>query len=192
MPIAENVNGVQCSNFTATNTTMWNPDTESQDVSVTANGKYFAFISDEIATNNNKAINATCQINSFLQNRDEAAGIYGKSKLMFSLERKGDDGSWHPLHGLFETVDAVAYGPGENGGIIPEQEMTFGPNVDNVENRRPIDHSDGENIDHQDHPKNGVLPDFVRLVVIIHEKEFGGSGAFQSVNITVDYELRAE
>lgn len=155
---------------------------------ISANGKYTAYRSGEISTNNNKAIDAVMQIHSFLPNRQ---GL-GKAKATLVLERKDDAGNWHPVHSLYSPVDAISYDETENGGIIPGQQLSYGPSVFNFDGPVSVDSSDGVNIISQDHQKRGVLPDKIRLSVIVHERDYGNIGAFESISFSLDYELRPE
>lgn len=175
-------------NDVVTNATMLDPDTGLPTVTIDANGKYHVFRSNEISTNNNKAMDATLLVHDITPDR---SGL-GRSKLMFILERKDDAGNWFPVHSLYQPVEAIAYGPDENGGIIPTQQLSYGPLIFNFDGNVSIDSSDGENIIIQDHQKRGVLPDKVRLCVLVHERDFGTSSAFQSVEFSIDYELRPE
>ena len=158
------------------------------DIGITGNGKYTVYQSAEISTNNNKAVEVDLAIHSFLPNRQ---GL-GRALLTMILERKDDAGNWHPLHALHAPVQAIAYDETENGGIIPNQHMTFGPSVFQLEGDRAWDTSDGLAIISQDHQKRGVMPSKFRIKVLVHEGQYGYTGAFDSVTISLDYELRAE
>ena len=155
---------------------------------INSNGKYHAYISPVVSTNNNQAIDAVLKIHSFLPNRQ---GL-GKAKCTLIMERQDDGGVWHPIHSLYQAVDAIAYDDTENGGIIPDQQLSYGPNIFNLDGSVSIDASDGLNIISQDHQKRGVLADKIRFCVVVHERDFGNVGAFQSIDISLDYELRAD
>lgn len=155
---------------------------------ITGNGRYHAYRSDEISTNNAKAVDAVLKVHSFLPDR---TGL-GKARAMLIMERKDDGGNWHPVHSLFSPLDAISYGPSENGGIIPDQQLSYGPNVFNFDGSVSIDATDGANIISQDHMKRGVLPDKIRFCVLVHERDFGQAGAFSSITVSLDYEMRAE
>lgn len=153
-----------------------------------ANGKYHAYISNEISTTNNQAIDVNLAIHELLPNRQSL----GKAMVMVVMERKDDGGNWHPIHTLFNPVQAISYDETENGGIIPIQQLSYGPNIFNFDGNVSVDASDGISIIMQDHQKRGVLPDKIRLCVIVHERGFGTLGAFDHITFSLDYELRAE
>lgn len=155
---------------------------------IDSNGKYHAYVSPEISTNNNQAVEVVLKVHEFLPNRQ---GL-GKAKCMLIMERKDDAGNWHPIHSLYQSIDAISFDETENGGIIPDQQLSYGPNVFNLDGSVSIDASDGVNIISQDHQKRGVLADKIRFCVIIHERAYGLTGAFDSIEISLDYELRAE
>lgn len=156
---------------------------------ISGNGKYHAYRSAEISTNNNKALDATLQVHSFLPNRQNL----GRSLCMMVLERKDDAGNWHPFHGMYHPLQAVSYDATENGGIIPDQQLSYGPAIVNFDGAVSFDSSDGVNIIAQDHRKQGVLPDKIRFCVLIHEKVFDiPASKFASITFSIDYELRAE
>jgi hypothetical protein len=155
---------------------------------ITGNGKYHAYVSPSIATTNNQAIDALFAIHAFLPNRQ---GL-GKAKATLLMERQDDAGNWHTIHALYEPVNAIEYDATENGGIIPAQQLSYGPNIFNLDGAVPIDSSDGVSIILRDHQKRGVLADHIRFCVIVHERDFGNVGAFQSLEFSLDYELRAE
>lgn len=165
-----------------------NQTVSALDLNVTANGRYQAYVSGEIATNNNKAIDVDLTIHTLLPNRQ---GL-GRAIVTMIMERKDDAGNWHPIHALHAPVHAIAYDDEENGGIIPNQQMTFGPNVFQLEGDRAWDTTDGAAIISQDHQKRGVMPSKFRLCILVHEKAFGATGAFDSLSFSLDYELRAE
>ena len=154
---------------------------------ITGNGRYHAFSSGPIGTANNKAISATLSLESIVPDRE---GL-GKALVTLVLEREDDAGNWRTVHSLAEPLQAIALGPNENGGIIPENELTYGPLAVTDVNGVFVS-SDGQNIILKEHPKKGVLPDSVRLCVVVHERDFGNVGAFQSMTFSLDYELRAE
>lgn len=155
---------------------------------IIGNGKYHLFISESIATNNNKAIDAVLSFAEMVPNRDGLGG----ARFSLVMERLDDAGNWRPIHSLYSPVEAIAYSATRNGGIIPDQQISYGPIVFNFDGAVSIDASDGENIISQDHQKRGVMPAKFRLCAIVHEKKFGDTGAFQSATFSIDYELRAE
>lgn len=158
------------------------------DAGIAGNGTHHLFISDEIATNNNKAVDIDLAVSNFTPNRD--AG--GQSILSMVVERKDDAGNWHPYFSLHDPVRAISYGPTENGGVIPDQQMRVGPNIFQLEGDRAFDISNGLSTIAQEHKKQGVMPSRFRICVIVHESAFGNAGAFQEVTLSLDYELRAE
>lgn len=165
----------------------------SVDAAVQGNGRYDLFVSDTFSSNNNKAIDVDLNVLSLTPNRDNAATTgYGKAVVTLIMERLDDGGNWHPVHSLYEPIRAVSIGADNNGGIIPENQLSYGPNIFNFDGSVPIDASDGDNIIFKDHRKQGVMPAKFRFKLVLIEKEFGNGGAFDSITFNLDYELRAE
>lgn len=163
------------------------------DAGVTGNGRYHLYTSPDLSDLNNKAIDINLQVTDVQPNRDGAAtGNLGKAVITVMLERKDDGGNWHVVHTLFEPILAVQIGASENGGIIPAHQLSYGPNVLNLDGAKAIWSTDGVNSILADHQKRGVLPDVFRICVVVNEREFGNGGAFQSATFSLDYELRAE
>ena len=156
------------------------------DGAITENGRHIAYRSNEIATNNNKAIHSTLQIASINPSRVDSAGAI----VSFLVERKDDAGNWHPFHSLLEPYFAIQSDPSENGGIIPDHVLSIGPNLENADT--PYDATDGVNVTSRESQKRGVCPDKIRFVVVVHERKFGTLGAFQDITFSIDYELEAE
>lgn len=158
---------------------------------IQGNGKYFVYVSDTFQSNNNKGVDATIQVHDVLPNRDNPSG-FGKAVFNLVLERLDDAGNWHPVHSLYEPIKAVEIGSDRNGGVIADNQLTYGPGVFNFDGAVPIAASDGDNIIFLDHQKRGVMPSKFRFVLVVHEKEFGNAGAFESITFSLDYELRSE
>lgn len=155
---------------------------------ITGNGAYHAYISAEIATNNNKACDADLTVHSLLPDRDGLGG----ARVSLVMERKDDAGNWHPFAALHQPIYAISYGPTENGGTIPSQQLAVSPSIIELESGRFYDITDGFNTIAQRHPIPATMPDKVRFCVLVHETKFGQTGAFSSLTFSLDYELRAE
>ena len=155
---------------------------------ITGNGKYHAYISPELSSNNNKAVETVLKIHDIVPGQESAAGAI----VVLMMERKDDAGNWHAAHGVYQPFYATSYAPDENGGIIPDQQISLGPSLFNFDGQVPIAASDGRNIVSLDSQKRGVMPSKFRFCVIVHARKFGTVGAFQSITISLDYELHAE
>lgn len=155
---------------------------------ITGNGRYHAYISGELASNNNKAVEAVLTIHNITPGNADAAGAI----INLIMERKDDAGTWHPVHGLYDPYRAVESGPDKNGGIIPDQQISLGPSLLNFDGQVPIDTSDGLDIISRDSQKRGVMPSKFRFCIVVHERKFGTVGAYSTGEYSLDYELHAE
>lgn len=161
-------------------------NTQMQEGTITGNGRYTAYTSNSINSGNDNSFSATLKLHSVVPDRE---GL-GKAFISLVAERQDDGGNWHVFHSLANPVQVISYGPNENGGIIPDFELKFGPGEPTSDEVNGlITKTDGVNETVQIHPDKGTVGSTIRFQIYVHERDFGNVGAFQSMTYSLDYEL---
>lgn len=161
-------------------------NTGMEEGTITANGRYTAYTSGSINSTNDSSMSATLKLHSVVPDRD---GL-GKAYISLIAEREDDGGNWHVFHSLANPVQVISYGASENGGIIPDFELKFGPGEPTSDEVNGfLSKTDGVNETLQIHPEKGTVGATIRFKVYVHERDFGNVGAFTSMTYSLEYEL---
>lgn len=98
-----------------------------------------------------------------------------------AIQKKDIAGNWHTFwtqpQGFFKSEQGFEFS------------LEYGPNINNDSPEQPFESSLGDLIVAREYTKQGHVPDKIRFCIIVDERKYGEPGAFQSVDVTMEYRL---
>lgn len=148
-----------------------------------SNGQYHIYQSSKINTANSlNGLEVVVKYSNELPYRDGTIPIgYNLSCI---IETQNDQGDWHPIHSQFAEFTKSNQEVGNEIHIL-----TIDPTINAYDINVPIDVSNGSNIIARESKKQRRLGDNFRICVVLNESKFGEAGEFQSINLSISYEV---
>lgn len=146
---------------------------------VTENGQYNLYSSNAI--NNPTDANSLRVVVEYKNNLPDPESTVVKYNLVTIVESSDSQGNWYPLHYQYQPFVKEEAG-GKHILVLEPSMFTFDEGV-------PSSIYDGVKNIAIESKKQGRLSDDFRICVFLNENGYGEPGAFQSVDVSLHYEI---
>lgn len=146
---------------------------------VTGNGQFHLFTSNPVSNSNDR--NSLRVVVDYSNNVPDPESTPIAYNLVAIVESSDGQGNWYPLNYQFQPFVKEEQGK--------KHILTLEPGIFNLDEGVASTVYDGVKNVAVESRKQGHLSDDFRICIILNENGFGSPGAFQSVNVTIHYEI---
>lgn len=146
---------------------------------VTGNGQFELYNSGSIK--NSTSASCLRVVVTYANNLPDPESVVVQYRLTAIVESSDGEGSWYPLHYQFQPFIKAEQGA--------KHILVLEPSIFSFDEGIPNTISDGATNIAVESKKQGRLSDDFRIRLLLSEGGYGTAGAFQSVDVTLHYEI---